>query len=353
MYIALTTATSAQVSLQADGRVHYNIQSYLGFKTTETQGHKIQINLSGQNIQIPGWSIRMKLNSPFLSNVANVSGQPFPPEKIKFRFTEEQFNGHIVPPAPSLASIGVPLSSIPFNGPGVETPLITRSSVPLQTGAGHYLSLIYYFAIDVEGGSYLSGMLSDNGGNPWNSLPALYHSSVTFLLYNASNQEVANFTLPIHLQVHRPLGDDPANGPSYGIEVTGAARSGTLHIQNPSNYVHGASVTYPDGLKVSSQTAFEVQVKSLSPDLGSQVGYTLPISVVGVSVSPGSVQTISTVATPVNLSTTYQTILHSGNSSTQGNFFNIRYYTGGNDQRLINAPSGLYTATLIYQINPK
>lgn len=349
----LSTTLHAQVSLQADGRGHYNIHSYNGFQTTEERGHKIQIALSGQHRTVSGWSLKARFNSPLISSTPNLSGSPFPPEKVKIRFTQEEINGSPPVPWPTLAAAGATLAPLSMTTPGAETPLISGSPVALQTGSSYYVSVVYYFAIDIEGGAYLGGMLSDNGGNAWNSSPALYQTTIMFSLYDSNQSEVASYTVPCNIQVHRPLADAPEAAPAYGLEITGAARGATLDLHNVSSYLHGVSARYPNALKIKSETPCDVTVRSLSDDLSSESGDKLPVSVIQLQLLTDNASPFQGSLYAVSLSAEPQTILRSGNGQSENHYLTIQYSTAGNDSRLLHAPTGSYSSTLIYQLIPR
>ncbi len=358
IFISLLLAFTAgslpgQVSMQADGRGYYTVTSYNGLSSNEDRAHKLQIALSGQNVNLSGWSVKARINTPAAPNIPNVSGAPFPTEKIKFRFTQEEINGNPPAPLPTLPAIGATMAAIPMNSPGVETPLIANSRVPLQTGSSYYVGILYYFAIDIEGGSYLSGMLSDNSGNPWNANPVLYQTTITFTLYDAGGVEVASHTLQCNIQVNRPLTDTPDTTPSYGIEVAGEARASVLELNSAGSYVNGAGATHRDGLKINSETGFEVTVRSVYAELTNPEGYALPVSVIRLQLLPGSNSAHTETYPAASLSTEPQLVLSSGSGGQATRLYTIHYSTQGNDSRLLNARKGSYSSTLIYQLTPR
>lgn len=349
----LPVEANAQIQMHVSGRNHYNVTSYNGFQTTKDQGHKIQFGLQGQGVSVQNWTITARINAPLMPDVPNVSGLPFPAEKIKFRFTQEEITGNPPLPLPTFSNIAASLSPIPLQQPGTEAPLIRNAPTPLQTGDSYYVNVIYYFGIDIEGGKYLDGMLSDNGGQPWNTNPALYRTSVTFTLYDANRNVVANHDYAMAIQVHRPLGDAPEA--AFSLSILGEARNGALVFNSMQDYLDGKSITYQDGLKVNASTAYEVSVKSLQENFLGQEVSTLPVNMVQVQLSPGSSGSGYTSLPIINLSVSPQTVISSNKPTNEDapQLFHIKYNVQGNNSRLYQAQMGSYSTTILYQLYPR
>lgn len=355
LFLTCLLPIQAQTTLHVSGRNHYNIHSYNGFQTQETQGHKIQLALHGPGRTIPKWTITARINSPLISNVPNVSGLPFPTEKIKFRFTQEDISGNPPSPWPTLSNIGANLSPIPLQQPGVEVPVILNSQTPIQTGQSHYVQLVYYFAIDIEGGRYLEGMLSENGGQPWNTNPALYQSTVTFTFYDENRNPISSQDYNLAIQVHRPLRDAPVDEAEFSLSILGEARNGTLTLSNLQDYTEGKSVLYQDALKVNSSTAYEVSIKTLQDNFISTTNNLLPVNIVKVQLSRGSNGSGATSLPAINLASYPQAVISNHVPPTKGvpQLFNIQYSIPGNDQRMFQAKTGNYSGTVLYQLYPR
>lgn len=348
---ALPVLGQPRPTISVYGAHHYNVRSYQGLKLEQVGTHTIHIQLPSPGINIEKWSITAKIETPMISRPANVSGLTFPENRIKLRFLNENFDSNTPRPQPTLRNLGVPLVGIPMQVAGSETYIIDRAVVPLRTGNIHYLNLRYHFGFDIEGGLYLDQLLSDNGGNPWNTNPAQYLSPVTFTLLDEFGTAIAKTTFNMNIQIHRPLGEPPQ--PEYSLQLIGDARDGQLNFLDLRSYVEGAQATYSNGVRVQSKTGFQVQVKALQSELVNAQGRGLPVDLLRISLSPGLDAVIPASFPEIRLSTEAQTILQAPNGSSKAQFYDLRYSTGRDDPRVLNVSAGTYSTLLVYQLIPQ
>ncbi len=339
------SATWAQLRFNAYSGGYFNVTDYAGYTAPEGS-HRFHIQYQGMEINEPNWGVRARINGQIRPvSGENVSGLPFPAEKLRFQFTHDSGN------SPTLADIGASMASIPFNALG-ETVLIAESNVPIayQNPYGGSMQFHLYFTMHVAGGSYLDQMKNRAAYQM-----IVYSVPITFTLYGQAGGVLGYQDVVYHIQVNQTLSGAPQEEPVYGLEVLGAAREGTLEFGNVSNYVGGVTATYPDGLKVNANTGYSVAVKTIGPELTSLAGgqATLPVSVVNLRLEPGSNPASSGQYTEIALSDGYQVLFAANTGREAPQFFTIVYRTTGNDERLLRARSGTYTTVVLYQLLPQ
>lgn len=342
-------AVSGQPALQTYGNIVSVVDTRQGVKSPERTNSQIWVILNRPDVALRRWTLKARINNVILPNGANVSGQPFPPDKILFRFTEERIDGSPPQPWPTLAAVNANMAGIPFGAPGAEITLIPTTSIPLQSGNSWWVGILYNFTIDIAGGNYLDALLPQQG-------PVLeYPYTVSFTLYDENQVPVATnpnaFTATV--QVHNPLRGEPGADPEYGITVMGGAVDAVLEFNTAGSYQQGVNVTYTDGLKVNSSTAYSISVRSMGDELSTTDGHTLPVSVVRVRLQPGSRTTGSGGFPAVPLAAHTQTLLSAGVGGTGSQFFDIEYSVEGNDSRLYATKSTPYSTMLVYQLVPR
>lgn len=335
----------AQLRFNVYSGGYFNITDYAGYTAPE-EGHRFHIQYQGQDINEPQWGIRARINGPIRPESGqNISGLPFPAEKLGFQFTHD--GGE----RPTLAEIGATMATIPFNALG-ETILIGQSNVPIryQSPYGGSMQFHLYFTMHVAGGAYLDQMKNSAAYQI-----IVYSVPITFTLYDHAGNILGSQDVVYRVQVNQTLTGAPSVEPVYGLEVLGEAREGTLEFGNVNNYMGGVSMAYQDGLKVNANTGYAVAVKTVGPEMVSQTGRqaTLPVSVVNLRLQPGSNPPQSGNYTEVALSDGYQVLFTTNTGRDVPQFFNIVYSTAANDERLLKASSGTYTTVVLYQLLPQ
>ncbi len=342
-------AASGQVALQAYGNIVSVVDTRQGLKSPERTNSQLWFVMNRPDIVLQRWTLKARINNVILPNGANVSGQPFPPEKIQFRFTEERIDGSPPQPWPTLAAVNANMGSIPFAAPGAEITLIPTSSIPLRSGSSWWVGILYNFTIDIAGGNYLDALLPQHGS------VLEYPYTVSFTLYDENQVPVATNQHPFTatVQVHKPLRGDPVADPEYGIAVMGGAVDAALAFNTAGSYEQGVSAIYRDGLKVNSSTAYSISVRSMGDELSTAGGHTLPVSMLRVRLQPGSRSAGSGGFPTVPLAAYSQTLLSAGVGDAGSQFFDIEYSVQGNDSRLYATKSTPYSTMLVYQLVPR
>lgn len=339
--------------MQIYGPSHYVVNSYNGL--VHNQVHRIHIQLRGPGIAYPNWSLKAKITQPLNAQPPNISGRTFPEEMLEIRFIDELFSGDPPYPRPTVQNLQLPLTGRPLQAAGIETPFVSNAAIPLATGSSYHVNIDYNFKLDIKGGRYLADMLSDIGGVDWNASPAIYRAGILFVLYDEHQQEVARSEYPIALQINRPLSDPPPDGgAAFHLELTGASRDGVLAFTGPLHYKDGNTVTYPDGVKVTATTGYQIQVKSMQGAFLNPQGKPLALDILNVRLSRTSGSPADAAPTRIRLSTESQLIVSSpSGGGHQPHYYNLEYATDANDARLAEAGPGKYTTLLLYELTPR
>ncbi len=338
------TPAKAQVTFNVYSGGYFNITDYGGY-ISDDNSHRFHIALEGTNINIPNWSIKVRINGQILptGGQQNVGGIPFPADKISLRFTRDDGN------PPTLAQINAPMAAIPLVS-GAEVPLIPSSQTPLflQSPNNAYIQNTLFFEVQVAGGSYL-----DQLKNKQAYQIIVYNVPLTYTLYNGNGVPIGTKDVNYNIQLNQTLTGNPGTNPQYSLEILGDARDGTLDFNSLASYLNGTSVTYPNAVKVNATTGFEITTKSQYVQFGSQTGEVLPIDVLQLQLQPGSDAPAGAQYPAIQLSTNPQLVMRSDIGKSTPMFMNIRYSAAGNDERLIQAKQGKYTTVLIYQLTPR
>lgn len=324
-----TYQAQSQIRLEWDGGSDYlEVGSYAG-ATTSNNGARVKISCQ-KYTGFKNWRLSVKItNYPVKEN-----NDIFPADKISFIpvYTYGNIN-----PLPSVSEIGIPPSVTLMNGSG-EVYLVPKSNATLNNAIDNYRYVTILFDVNVAPGGYLSALQA------WRH----YIFMLEYTLYDESGNIIGilpNRKFEIHV---KPLSGTPTSKNQYSISLSTEATNGILEFKTVSDYVNGKSVTYANGLNVSSTTSYQVTVKSIPSEFSSATGNTLPLDVIHLQVTNSS-----QVGNNISLSTSQQTILQG--TSTGGNAvgYDIKYYTNANDSRLFNVPSDNYSTSLIYEISPR
>lgn len=313
---------------------YISVYSYDG--ASQTGGITLRITQSGP-LNISNWKMSVKAIPSTISN-----GHYFPPEKMSLHPSSISGQAQDPGPLPTISTIGILNNTILANNSDVY--FIPLSNAPLYNKGTYnsYYDLQMIFDLNILGGSYLTDL---KAGSPQ------YPVSLLFTLYGANNEVLRTTVVNYTIQVHASLSGTPPVENKYSIKVSSGARNGLLNVSSLSDYVNGASVTYTNGLSIASNTDYQVSVKSMSSTFSSIQGNTLPLGIVNVALLPTSGNQAYVTAKP--LSNASQ-ILSTGNTTNnQAVYYDIKYYTSPNDQRLVQAKMDEYTITLQYEITPR
>lgn len=316
------------------GNDYAQINSYNGILSSNA----FTVRLDGNgNLNLPTWRISVRVKQPITNNI----NQIFPAEKISLlpTTTYGQLNGGMVP---TILQIGMPLQS--HLQQGMEVFLVPQSQAPLlnaATGGNPYYNFFLLFDLKVEGGSYLSDFTT------WTD----FIVPLEFKFYDEKNKLKQTVSKNYKLQMATLSGTDPTPTPQFSISIEGNAGIGLLELKTKSDYINGAQVTYQNGLKVSANTDYQINVKSLQPTFLSDRGNTLPLNTIQVSLNPSSA--ISGSVFPIWLNTNAQKIATGGETKGFPVYYDINYASKPNDINFITSEPDKYYTTLQYEITPK
>lgn len=324
----------SQVSYTSWANSYLQVTSYNGNSSSEA----LTVRLAGNgNFNIPYWKLSAKVNQTIVSDDGKYT---IPGNKISFQ--PSSTTGQQSPTAtPSFTEIGAPLNVILQEN--AEAFLIPNSNSPLynnSTQPNSYYFLQMKFNFTVIGGAYLGAFPA------WTKFTV----PIEFTAYNQSNGIIGKATQTYQIQIGN-ITDAPPAADELSMQINMNASKGVLEFKSMQDYNSGASVTYSSGLSVKSNTNFQIKVRSLQSNLQSATGNTIPIDVVNLTLIGES--NASQSITPIVLSTSSQVLVKTSTSSLKSYTYDIKYYTVGQDERLIKAKSDDYATTLQYEITPQ
>ncbi|MCG9792154.1 hypothetical protein [Flavobacterium algicola] len=324
----------SQVAFTSWTNSYLQVTSYNGNSSSEALTAKLAGN---GNFTIPNWKLSAKINQTLVSDDGKYT---LPANKISFQ--PSSTTGQQSPTAtPSFTEIGAPLNVIlqenaeAFLIPNSNSPIYNNSS---QTSSYYFLQMKFNFT--VIGGAYLGAFPA------WTKFTV----PIEFTTYNQSNGIIGKSTQTYQIQIGN-ITDAPPVADEMSMQINLSASKGVLEFKSIQDYSNGASVTYTDGLSVKSNTNFQIKVRSLNSNLQSATGNTIPIDVVNLTLSGGS--NSNQTITPIVLSSSSQALVKTNTSILTTYKYDIKYYTTGQDQRLISAKSDDYATTLQYEITPQ
>lgn len=323
-----TQLSLAQVSLADGGGSGYMpVNSYNGVEHKNI--YILQIDVKAANVNVANWSLMARVNDP----IRNSEGKIMDPSKVSIRLNNVSGN------SPSIQEMGANTNPIPLSM--AEVSIIRYSRAPIQSGPTEFTKQMKLsFDIIIAAGSYLEALKS------WQN----YSMNLVFVLRNAQDQVISQTNRIFGMQI-QPSGTPPPDSttPTLGIQVNSNARNGLLEFKTISDYVNGVSQTYQNGLSITANTPYAVQVKAASSNF-TAVNNTLPISTVSLSLKDPS---NSAVGGTIALLENVQTVFNAINTGTQARLFDIRYFTQPNDERMLNSKPGNYQTTLTYTLIPQ
>lgn len=336
LFTTISILVNAQVSYSSWTTNNYmQVNSYNGNSNPDALTSRFEAN---GNLNMPYWKISAKLKQAITSD----NGQyTIPGNKISFQPIST--SGQAYPnPIPTFTQIGVPPNI--FLQENTEVFLIPQSNAPLynmpSTPNGYY-DLQLKYGITIMGGAYL-------GAYPtWTTFTA----PIEFTAYDQYNNVIGKKTEVYRFQIANLSGTPPVTQ-EMSIKVNANAVNGLLEFSTMQDYNNGKSVVYPSGLQITTNTNFQIKVRSLQSHFQSITGnYTIPVGAMHVALQP--LGQSNQVISPIALSTISQTLVK-GNT-TQGTTYNydIKYFTLPQDEQFINAKSTEYSTSLQYEITPQ
>lgn len=318
------------------GKNYFTINSYNGL--TVTDALKVRIEKNGVLDIKPGWKISVRATATPLKN-----GKFFPVEELSLQPYLLSGASNDPGPLPAISQIGINAST--FLQSNAEVFLIPSSPAHLYNKGTYntYFDFQLQLNLTIRGGSYLN-RLKDGS---WPEYPV----RLEFKLYDSGDALLGMFQIDNRIQVSNNLSGTPPVENNFLLQISNGAKSGMLEVKSIADYVNGASVSYPNGIIVSSNTDFQLKVKSMASNFTALSGATLPVEVVKVRLEPESGGTYEIIET--SLSTTATKILSGATTNSQAKSYKLTYSTNANDDRLIQSKVDEYQATLTYEMAPK
>lgn len=336
LFVMISLCSKAQVSYSSWTTNNFmQVNSYNGNSNPDALTSRFEAN---GNLNMPYWKISAKLKQA----ITSAGGQyTIPGNKISFQPIST--SGQAYPnPIPTFTQIGVPPNV--FLQENTEVFLVPQSNAPLynmpSTPNGYY-DLQLKYGITIMGGAYL-------GAYPtWTNFIA----QIEFTAYDQYNNVIGKKSEAFTFQIANLSGTPPVTQ-EMSLKVNTNAVNGFLEFNSMQDYNNGKSVVYPSGLQVTTNTNFQIKVRSLQSHFQSITGnYSIPVGAMHVTLQP--LGQSNQVISPVALSTISQTLVK-GNTS-QGTTYNydIKYFTLPQDMQFINAKSTEYSTSLQYEITPQ
>lgn len=315
-----------------------SIHNYNG--VTSTGAYNLWFQYTGTNLNIPNWRVSVRLKQPILSSEGNLQ---IPPDKVSLIATHTQ--GQAQPSGiPSISQIGIPLS-VPLSA-YTEVFLVPMSNAPLYNVSqwSSYYNLQIFFNLEIAGGAYLEAL---QGGNTQKR----YTMVLEFKAYGANNEVIGVEERTYTIDIFKLSGTAPVTK-QYSIVVSGNSKNALVELSKISDYVQGSSVLYTNGLNVTTNTDYQLNLRSLGSHFNSINSVaTLPLDVIRVELIPAQSGTSTVI--PILLSGTSQKISEGTSTNNAQRSFHIKYSTAPGDNRLINAKMEQYTTILEFQIIPR
>lgn len=321
-------ALFAQITLiDGGGEGYTSVRSYSG--VVKENHYILQLDVNGEDVNISNWSISVRVIEP----IRNSEGKVLDPSKVSLRLNSISGKRDV----PTIQQVGAIIGRIPLSLSDV--PIIPNSQYAIRTGSQHLNNnqLRFSFDIIVEGGSYLEQLKS------WQNYVMNMEFTFTSSVVNPSKTNRV-----IQFQIHPD--DTPPITPTYGIQINSNARNGLLEFKTLSDYVNGVSQTYPNGLLVTANTPYVVQVKTNSPSF-IDGNNEFPVEYVKLSIKDSN---NGAVGGNINLSNNLTDVFRAINTNTQPRLFDITYSMNPSEAQMLGIKSGNnYQTTLTYTLIPQ
>ena len=333
IFLLLLVYNAKAQNLEIESNNYASIDSYNGI--VKSNAYTVRLHGNG-DLSLPTWRVSARVKQP-ISN----GNQVFPADKISLLpvTTHGLLNGYTIP---TINQIGMPMQT--FLQQGQEVFLVPQSQAGLFNNGGgvnSYYNIYFPFNLKVEGGAYLSQFRT------WSQFTMI----LEFRFYDDKNQIRGIQQSYYSLQIAQLNGSPQTPVNQLAIKVASNAVNGLLELKTKQDYLQGVSVKYSNGLMISANTNYQVQVTALQPNFTSTTGNMLPLNTVNLSLIP--VSNNQATVFPVALSATSQKIASGSSTQSAQVFFDIMYATKVNDANLINAKPEQYTTTLQYEIVPQ
>lgn len=327
IFLLSSLFVSAQFTINAhnSGWIQVNGSSGVTVKNIAV----LQLQMNG-TLNHKNWSIVGRVVSP----IVNTQKKEFPPEKLKLKFSNYTTEQYYAENYPTLAQIGVNQSSIPMSFSPVY--FIRNSPLTINTPSGRYGSIRLSYDIIIDAGTYLNALKS------WNN----YTIQLEFSILNEFGNIISTSPFSVEMQISPNGNFDPVS--SVSIVIDGSAANGELVFNKMQDYVNGVKKEYQNGLSVSSDTPYDIQVSSMNQFLQSSSADNLQLNSVKVQLKDTETNKLSN---EVSLSNYNQSLISSP-SKTSSKKYTIIYSTTPSDSKILNSKPGNYSTSLLYTITP-
>lgn len=331
IFILFSTLSYGQLRLSGWSQGHLNVYSYGGAQMSEAITLNIEYN--GTYLYEPNWKVSAELVTPFVFSQNKVLTN-----KVTLELSKADESGNNPKKIQSVGNVVQPIFPVTILD-YTKVYLVPSSLTELYYSNinGGYYNLRLFFNFILNGGNYLSKMKNTT-----------FYGEILFRLHNQNDVVIGSYVCPFTVQIHDLKGDPPPIENQYSISFTNEASNAVIEYSSLADYVNGKSVTYKDGLTVSSTANYEVSVRSIDANFSSDTGETLPLDVVKLQLV-GS----NTSGTPTALSNSKKTVLQGLNTFGQPAKFDLIYSTDPNNPRLYNVSSKNYSTQLMLEISPR
>lgn len=320
-------AVSAQFTLNAHNNGWVQVNGSNGVTTANVVA--VEMHMSGA-LNYKNWSLVARVVSP----IVNSEKKEFPVEKLKLKFNNFTTSQYYSENYPTINQLGVIQNNIAMSfSPNY---FIRNSPLTIATSAGKYGAIVLNYDIVIDAGTYLNALKS------WNNYPIQFE----FSLLNEFGTLIGKSLFPIEMQIS-PNGNYES-APTFSIAVDGSAVNAELVFNTIQDYRNGVKKEYQNGLIVSSDTAYDIQVSSLNQYLQSSDAQNLELNSINVQIKDIETNNLSK---EIKLSN-YNQSLMTNSSKTASKKYNIIYSTTPSDNKILNSKPGNYSTSLLYTITP-
>ena len=336
----------AQVRFSAWSNNYIELRSYLGMQTLN-RFNTFQFQVSGQHTFIPQWSLTVRLMEPIrvISGESNRGGKEFPAEKISLYWTEDNNDPDLF-----LQGIGANRNPIPLQSHG-EVKLIDHANQSLSSHGEYHRNFQLYNALKIEPGRYLDKMVS---ASPYHHLR--YKIALLFTLYNQEGVSLGTAPLEYVLQISPRLTDGHLIDiePDFSIRFIPEASRVSLRFSTSEDYKEGVRFQASNALRITSNTDYEVKVKSMDSHFVSEKGTTLPLDILTLKLMPGQDAVHSGVFPKISLSANEQTLCYGQSADKDvARYYHLEYEAKLKPEQLMQIKKGSYDVSILYLLMPK
>lgn len=252
-------AAGQNVQFQAYRGASAQLNSYNDLMNGKSESQQVTVALRYYEPQkINHWMITVKLDNDFMAN-----GYTVPADKATLQFNREENQS-----TNSTAVLSPPVGFIPLSR-FQETPLLSSSSVPIESGFNRTFS----FNLNIKGGNHLLTIPNN-----------VYGANYIFTLYemvNNSPRYIASCTSRADFQINYV-----GNHGNQLVSITNGAENYQLYFRSLSDLSNGVSVTRNGALKIRSYQGHELILKASKQFMqSSETSHMLPVSVVKAHLS--------------------------------------------------------------------